>query len=320
VTRQDAAFTEPSSSAASEERRGVTCMALGGFILGTMGVFLTESGQPAHTALWFRCAFGFVALTLWVVMFRDWRTLKVPRRSWAAVVGTCALMPLNWWLFFESLSHTSIAVATVVFHVQPLLVVLLAAGWRREPPTLRQGALVLIALVGLTLATGWHGVADAAQTWHDSDELTGVLLSLSAALSYAVVTLLARSVGVGAPALSWWQCLAGTLMIGPWMLGVTAWPDSGSSWAWLAGLGVIHTGLAYVVLYAGMARLPVSRVATLQFIYPLTAILADGLVYRRTLDMLQWCGALLLTTAILQVGRSVAPRASSSKTPRAEQP
>ena len=32
------------------------------------------------------------------------------------------------------------------------------------------------------------------------------------------------------------------------------------------GLGVLHTGLAYVLMYAGMARLPTARIAVLQFV------------------------------------------------------
>ena len=58
----------------------------------------------------------------------------------------------------------------------------------------------------------------------------------------------------------------------PWPF-LHGWPAPGPSWGWLAGLGAIHTGLAYVVLYAGMARLETSRIALLQFVYPAAAML-----------------------------------------------
>ena len=72
------------------------------------------------------------------------------------------------------------------------------------------------------------------------------------------------------------------------------WPAAGPAWGWLAGLGVVHTGLAYVVLYAGMARLPTARIAVLQFVYPAAAVLVDALVYGRTLSALQTAGVLLM--------------------------
>ena len=60
----------------------------------------------------------------------------------------------------------------------------------------------------------------------------------------------------------------------PWPL-MQGLPAFGAAWGWLAGLGVLHTGLAYVVLYAGMARLGTGRIAVLQFVYPGTAVLVD---------------------------------------------
>ena len=83
--------------------------------------------------------------------------------------------------------------------------------------------------------------------------------------------------------------------------GLPAW---GAAWAWLAGLGAIHTGLAYVLLYAGMSRLATSRVAVLQFVYPAVAILMDWLVYGRVLGPVQLLGVALMALALWSVRRS----------------
>jgi drug/metabolite transporter (DMT)-like permease len=88
------------------------------------------------------------------------------------------------------------------------------------------------------------------------------------------------------------------LALSPWMVTAAKWPAWGPAWAWLAGLGVIHTGLAYVVLYTGVARLPAARIAPLQSVYPLTAFVADATVYGRSLEAVQWFGALLLASAM----------------------
>jgi drug/metabolite transporter (DMT)-like permease len=84
----------------------------------------------------------------------------------------------------------------------------------------------------------------------------------------------------------------------PWLHG---WPAAGASWAWLVGLGVIHTGLAYVVLYAGMARLSTGRIALLQFVYPASAVGVDWLVYGRALSPVQLGGVALMALALLAV-------------------
>ena len=82
---------------------------------------------------------------------------------------------------------------------------------------------------------------------------------------------------------------------------VHGWPAWGAAWGWLVGLGAIHTGLAYVVLYAGMARLSTSRIALLQFVYPAAAVLVDWLVYARALGAVQLLGVALMAVALLGV-------------------
>jgi drug/metabolite transporter (DMT)-like permease len=128
--------------------------------------------------------------------------------------------------------------------------------------------------------------------------LWGLAMCLGGSLSYAGVTLIAKTEGSASSfALAWWQCLVGLLALAGWPL-LHGWPAAGSAWAWLAGLGVIHTGLAYVVLYAGMSRLSTSRIALLQFVYPFTAVLLDWAVYGRTLSGVQASGMGLMGLAL----------------------
>ena len=63
-----ASLSVPSAAhplAASRERHGMWLMVAGGLMLGTLGIFLEEAGQSPLTAVWFRCAFGLLALTAW---------------------------------------------------------------------------------------------------------------------------------------------------------------------------------------------------------------------------------------------------------------
>lgn len=64
---------------------------------------------------------------------------------------------------------------------------------------------------------------------------------------------------------------------------------------------MLHTGLAYAILFAGMARLTLGRIAVLQYVYPLTAIVLDWAVYGRALDAVQLAGVGLMAGALLVV-------------------
>lgn len=285
------------------EREGLWLMVAGGVLLGTLGVFVEEAGASPLTAVWFRCTFGLLAMLAWGAATRRLGELRLRGRMLAAALGAGVLVVFNWASFFAAIEFTSIGVATVVVHVQPIWVMLIGAWWWRERVSPRQAVAVVVALLGLALASG---VLDEGPAALDHDYLVGLLLCLVGSLSYAVVTLLAKAAQrAGSYAFTTWQCGVGAVLLAwwPWLNG---WPLAGPAWGWLVGLGVLHTGLAYVLLYAGMARLPTARIAVLQFVYPGAAVLVDLLVYGRTLSPLQTAGVLLMGLALWAANRPTA--------------
>jgi len=291
--------------AASSERQGLWLMVAGGALLGTIGVFVQEADQHPLTTVWFRCAFGAVALLLWSASRGTLKDLRLRGQAFWLACATGCLMLLNWAMFFAAIPRTSIAVATVVFHIQPIWVILFSAVFLRQPVSRGQWIATPVALLGLALTTGLLDnmasgpLADVGYNGdYNSDYLTGLLLCIGGSLSYAGVTLLAKSGQAVSPfTLSFWQCAVGTVVLAwaPWVFG---WPQQTSAWGWLAGLGVIHTGLAYVVLFAGMARLALGQIAVLQFVYPLAAVLFDWAVYGTRLSLLQIAGVSLMGLAL----------------------
>jgi drug/metabolite transporter (DMT)-like permease len=290
-------------------------MLAGGLLLGTLGVFLEEAGQHPLTAVWFRCAFGWLALSAALALTGRWRDIRLSPPALRAAVAGGLLMLLNWALFFSAIQRTSIALATVVFHVQPFIVMALAAWWWREPVRRTQWAAAAVALVGLALAAG---AASAGGAGGSAASMVGLVMCLGGAFSYALVVLLAKAVsaqGGSALAMAWWQCGVGTVALAWWPLR-EGWPALGAAWGWLAGLGVLHTGLAYVLLYAGMARLGAGQVAVLQFVYPITAVAMDAMVYGRRFTPAQALG-LALMMAALWVALRPAPQRGAQAGPSA---
>lgn len=279
-------------------RRGERLMLAGGLLLGTLGVFAEEAAQDPATTVWFRCVFGLLALLAWAAVRGQLSALgRLRGRALAVVAGAGALMILSWGLFFAAIGLCSIAVSTVVVHLQPfwLLAWAALAGAERVRPA--QWAAVAVALLGLVLTSGLAlpGSGPGVPT----GLLQGVALSVAASLAYAAAVLLARAQAarVGSLALAVGPCAVGSVLLAPWVL-LNGLPAPGAAWLWLAGLGVLHTGLAYVWVYAGMARLPTGRVALLQFVYPATAVLVEALVYGRSLGAVQGVGVVLIGAAV----------------------
>ncbi|WP_342620534.1 DMT family transporter [Rhodoferax sp. GW822-FHT02A01] len=296
-----------SNTAAANEKRGVWLMVAGGALLGTIGVFVQEAAQHPLVTVWFRCAFGALALLAWSAANHTLKDLRLSGKALAVACATGCLMILNWAMFFAAIPRTSIAVATVVFHIQPIWVIVFSAIVLRERVSRAQWIATPVALLGLALTTGLLD-SNAPQHAADSAYVTGLLLCMGGSLSYAGVTLLAKSKQAISPfTLAFWQCAVGCVVLA-WAPFVFGWPQQVSAWAWLAGLGAIHTGLAYVILFAGMARLTLGQIAVLQFVYPLAAVLFDWGIYGTTLSLVQIAGVTLMGLAVWTIRKPAAKR------------
>ncbi|MCO7515438.1 DMT family transporter [Pseudomonas guariconensis] len=287
------------------ENKGTLAFLLGSLALSTVGIFVHEAGTDPLTATWFRCAFGLLGLTLWAAWRRQLSDLQLFRAPGFAVLAAGVLMVAAWGLFFASIEYISVGIATVLFHVQPLWVLLLGAFYLKEPVARRRIAAVLVAMLGLILATGIleHLSLFGSERTIQATYWLGVAFCLFGALCTACVTIIARQVRhTPAGTLAWWQCTVGAIALLPWPV-LNGWPEMGVSWAWLSGLGLIHTSLAYGLIYAGMAHLNTDRIAVYQFFYPAVAIIIDWLFYGQSLGGLQLIGIAIMAVAIWHAER-----------------
>ncbi len=289
---------EHNASALPGAWAGVLPFLGGSALLGTIGVFVHMAGASALTATWFRCAFGLLGLTAWFAWRRQMRALRLTRATAPWILLASSLMVIGWVLFFSAIERTSAGVAVVLNHMQPMWL-LLGALWLGERPGMRRIAAVLVAMAGLVLATG---VLDHLRAPAAADEASrywaGVAFCLLGAFLTACVTVIARRLrDVPVGVLAWWQCVVGAAVLRPWPLQ-HGWPAMGTAWLWLAGLGLLHTGLAYAWIYAGMARLGTGRIAVLQFAYPAVAILIDWQFFDHHLGSLQVAGIVVMALAI----------------------
>ncbi|WP_245442298.1 DMT family transporter [Mesorhizobium hawassense] len=265
-------------------------------IAGTVGAFVTESGQHPVTVVFWRCVFGALFLAAWCLLrgYLPDRTLSVSRLALAALAGVC--MVLSWTAFFAGFAMTSIATTTIVYHVQPFFVVLLGVTVLKERISLDQMLWMLGAFLGVVLASGLvvtHGHVDAG--W-----ALGIALTLGAALLYAVATMLAKGLGQQRAEITvLCQTLVGVVLLAPF--ADIGHPIPLASWGWLTGIGVLHTGIAYVLMNSAFPRLTTPVIGVITFIYPVVAIIIDWALYAHPLGPAQAAGMLLIALATLGV-------------------
>ncbi|WP_369234009.1 DMT family transporter [Streptomyces sp. R21] len=291
----------------TSENKGTAQLTAAMVLSGTLGIFVVESGASPFNVVFFRVLFGALALGAYVVS-RGWLRSHgfTPRTLGLAVLGGVFIV-FNWVLLFSAYENTSISVATVVYHTQPFYVVLLGALFFRERLTAGKVGWIAVAFAGLILVSG---VTPSDFTSGDSSYLIGVGQALLAALLYGLSTLVTKRVtGVRPHLIALVQVLVGIPLLLPFA-DFGAMSGTGANWGWLAGLGLIHTGLMYVLMYAAYAKLPTSKIAVLAFTYPAVAMVMDWLVYGHHIGLVQALGVPLIVTASLRVTLARTPAAA----------
>jgi drug/metabolite transporter (DMT)-like permease len=280
-------------------------------ISGTIGWFVLMSGQGVTNVVFWRCVFG--AATLFMVclalgLFS--RDVLSSRVLLLAMLGGVAIV-LNWLLLFASYSRASISIATVVYNTQPFMLVAFGVFLFRERITFDKLGWLGVAFAGMLLIVQARGgSAYAAGT----DYLAGVALALGAAFLYAIAAVVAKYLkGVPPHLIAFIQVSVGVVLLAP-LADFAALPAGGVEWSSLAALGIVHTGLMYVLLYGAIQQLPTSLTGALSFIYPVAAIAVDYFAFGHQLQGIQLFGsaAILLAAAGMNLGWSL-PRPAKGK-------
>ncbi|WP_426209410.1 DMT family transporter [Massilia sp. TWP1-3-3] len=267
---------------------------------GTIGAFAVFSGQSPLTVVLFRCLIGAVALLGWLWYTGGWTKLDRSAGAWIAA-GAAAIIG-NWLCLFSAFSLCGISIATVIYHVQPFMLVLLAALAQRQAPDWRQAPFLLLAFVGVALTSGINVNA------HQPALLQGVLLALAAGFLYALATLATRKLKAYPPAqIAGLQLVIGVIVLAP-MATFEVGKFSAQAWGSLLVVGLVHTGLVYNLMYGAFQRLRAETIASLSFIYPAVALATDLLLFNAKLGPLQWLGMALLLASVLgnqRIGQTV---------------
>ena len=276
----------------NSKTRGAIEMTAAMVISGTIGWFVVTSGQPLVELLFWRCVLGAATLLLVCAMLGMLPGLLSLRvLGWAALGGAAILA--NWLLIFASFSHASISIATAVYNTQPFMLVALGAVFFSEKLTGTKLMWLCIAFAGVVLVAQAKPGASRA----DSNYLLGVLMALGAAFFYAVAAIIAKRLKETPPHLiALIQVCTGSLLLAPFA-NLSDLPTGARTWAVFATMGVVYTGLVYILLYGAIQKLPTYLAGALSFIYPVVAIAMDFVAFGQRLHATQVAGSVAILVA-----------------------
>lgn len=264
---------------------------------GTIGVFVRYIPLPSSIIALVRGVLATIFLLAVMAAGKRRPDGTAIRRNLALLVISGGLIGFNWILLFEAYNYTSVAVATLCYYLAPVFVIIASPFVLGEKLTLRKTLCVAAALAGMVLVSGV--IQNYVSVGNIEDlSLTGVILGIGAGALYATIILMNKKLkDISSYDTTVVQLAAASIILVPYCLMTV---DMGTlevtpvSTVLLLIVGIVHTGIAYVLYFGSIKELPAQTVAIFSYIDPILAVLLSALLLKESMDMLSILGAIMI--------------------------
>lgn len=258
-------------------------------IFGTNGVIVANIGLESAEIVCMRTVVGGAALLLVMLLMRKGIDRAVLRREWAKLLAAGVCLGVNWALLFEAYKLMSVSMATLTYYIAPVLVLLLSPVLLHEKQHARAYIGMAAAVAGLMLAVG---VGDSGVTPR------GLIVGLGSALFYAALIIFNKKIsGVSGLPLTVAEMLIAACVMVPYVLltgGRVGLPADTEGTLWLIFLCLVNTGLACLMYFTSMNRLPARAVALFGYVDPVSALIFSAVFLHESMGPVQILGAALV--------------------------
>jgi DME family drug/metabolite transporter len=275
---------------------------------GTAQAFAPPGATPLAVG-GLRLAIGGVALLAVALLQRA--VTPWPRLPWRALGIAILCMAAYQLFFFAGVARTGVAAGTVVgIGSAPVIAGLLGWAVDRVSPNRAWVGATLLAMTGVSLLAVGGGPVRM--------DPVGMGLALSAGAAYAVYTSASKRVvtAAGPAAAMALVFCGGALLLAPVLATQELrWLAAPRGMAVALHLGLVATGLAYVLFGRGLATTPAATAVTLSLAEPLTASLLGILVLREpvTARALFGMGLIFAGLGLLAAAEAAGHRLHSSR-------
>lgn len=256
-------------------------------IFGTNGLYVSNISLSSRHIVLLRTFIGGILLTCLVLLRGGFDRENLRRERTALIMGGAAL-GLNWVALFEAYRILNVSLATLIYYVGPIVVLLLSPILFHEKLSQKKILSAALVAVGLVCISGSIVVSGMNPL--------GLVAAILSALFYAVLIVfnkkIVRTSGLQTAALELDVAFAIVLLYALFTEGLPI--ITAGDIPYIAGIGFINTGLAYLLYFSGLQKLPGQSVALISYLDPVSALLFSALLLHEAMSPIQIFGAVLI--------------------------
>lgn len=215
-----------------------------------------------------------------------------------AIICSGIALAFNWIFLLSAFSHTGPSVVTACYGVAPLLVLIMAPLFLREKSSLLHVACTLGAFAGVILISGVFA--------NKYPNIIAVVYALIAAALYCAVIIINKKISnINALENAFYQfVVAGIVAIAYAVFTVkgVAFTVTTQSALRLLAICILHTGIAYGLMYSAMKKMSAQMWGIMSYVEPLAVAVLGYFLIDRNLNHIQFLGAAMILGFVLIAG------------------
>jgi drug/metabolite transporter (DMT)-like permease len=256
-------------------------------MFGTNGYLVAHISLQSSQIVLVRTIIGGLILTALLLVRKDISLSRIQSELHNLLFGGIAL-GLNWVALFTAYRLLNVSLATLIYYAGPMLVMLLSPRIFREKLTQIKIAAIAIVAAGLFCISGSIAAGRLS--------IAGLVTAIGSALLYAALIVFNKRIkntsGMQTAALELDVAFVIVLLYVLLTTGISL--PLASDIPYLLVIGLMNTGLAYLLYFTGLQRLPAQSVALLSYVDPVSALLFSALLLNESMTVLQIAGAVLI--------------------------
>lgn len=275
-----------------EKNRDKRFLAYGMYILallifGTNGIIVAHISLASSQIVLLRTFIGGIMLTCLVLFCGGFDKDSLKEERTPLLLGGVAL-GLNWVTLFEAYRLLNVSLATLIYYIGPILVLLFSPILFREKLTRRKSISVIIVAIGLICISG-----SIVMTEMNS---LGLLFAVVSALFYATLIVMNKQIfhtnGMQTAAI---ELDVAFVVVFIYTLCTSGLPYLiKADLPYIAVIGFINTGLAYLLYFSGLQKLSGQSVALISYLDPVSALFFSAFLLHEVMTPIQVIGAVLI--------------------------
>jgi drug/metabolite transporter (DMT)-like permease len=263
-------------------------------IFGSIGVFVKNINLPSSELAFFRSFIGSLFLVCVCCLTRKKISFQSIKQNLLLLLVSGTALGLNWISLFQAYKYTTVSIATLTYYFAPVFVIMLSPFILKEKLTFTKVSCVIIALAGLflILITGNNAMTGSY------NHLKGIIYGILGAVLYASVILMNKFIRN----LSGFETTLIQLVTAALVLLLSMFYKSHinigeinhSALIFILIVGILHTGIAYLLYFSSIKKLDGQSIAILSYIDPISAVFISALFLGETMTSIQVLGGILI--------------------------